>query len=818
MPLSREIEVLNLKEERPFSVHLSYFLLSPIQLCSTFLLFLSLKGSAEISIGGEKFVLHERQFVLVNPLDFYQIKQDDVRSLLLRFSLSADFFHNSESYSINQKRLLAQENQNPAVFKAAIEGILKILYLSNKYSFHLKYEIDSLCADLVSFLSNNGYYVPRPKGPIKKEEERRIEQVVDLVMEHLQDDFPLSEAAEAASLNYYYLSHFFSDFSGFSFKEFQISQKLCLSLPLLAVPEERIIDIAFDCGFNSSITYCQSFKQAFGLTPQDYRKTSIETQANSEQLALANKAQEDVFAELEASFGSMSIDMIKESLAIDPSSSGERLDPYYLKMISISRASEGLYANNQAALLSMVKELPFSYIKLKGIFNDEMMILNTIGGKDVYNFAYLDRLIDFVLSIGLRPYCEIGFMPKELASKDLTLYYWRANVSLPNSFPRWAKLVEATLAHLKNRYGEDEIAKWYFDVWNKPNFTGVFFDGNVSDYARLFAETYKAAKKGCPSCRVGGPNISTSGDYLSFSKEFLSKCSEENVAPDFYSFQIYGDLTKTFQAVRSPNNFLTIERREMNDQDYLDTCLNSLLQTLGREKELVVSEWNISARTNFYIRDTAFMGPYIIDTVLRSERKAKMLCVWLLSDAIEENKAPLESFHGGLGLINIQGLKKPSYHAFRFLSRLGEDVLEKGHGYLVTKKGNDFILLLYNLAYFDKLGINSDFRSLTPSNAYSFFKKRGEKEYHIVFRGPKGIYLFHKEAVSRNHGSVFDEYVKSGFSEPLSKENIAYLAEKSRPAIEENVITLSPGQELAVRVDENEMVLLEIKALKISPN
>ena len=52
---------------------------------------------------------------------------------------------------------------------------------------------------------------------------------------------------------------------------------------------------------------------------------------------------------------------------------------------------------------------------------------------------------------------------------------------------------------------------------------------------------------------------------------------------------------------------------------------------------------------------------------------------WVVSDIFEEGRQGDTPFHGGFGLVNIQGLKKASYHGYWFLSRLGEEVVAEGH-------------------------------------------------------------------------------------------------------------------------------------------
>ena len=62
-------------------------------------------------------------------------------------------------------------------------------------------------------------------------------------------------------------------------------------------------------------------------------------------------------------------------------------------------------------------------------------------------------------------------MPKKLAFNPDALhpFWYKQNVSPPKSWERWDGLITAFARHLVERYGEDEVAQWYFEVWNEPN-------------------------------------------------------------------------------------------------------------------------------------------------------------------------------------------------------------------------------------------------------------------------------------------------------------------------------------------------------------
>lgn len=87
----------------------------------------------------------------------------------------------------------------------------------------------------------------------------------------------------------------------------------------------------------------------------------------------------------------------------------------------------------------------------------------------MYSFFNVDRIFDFLQSIGMRPLVEISFMPNLLASGNRTWSHFNANVTPPKDWNQWSDLITAFVKHLVDRYGLAEILQWNFEVWNEPN-------------------------------------------------------------------------------------------------------------------------------------------------------------------------------------------------------------------------------------------------------------------------------------------------------------------------------------------------------------
>ena len=100
------------------------------------------------------------------------------------------------------------------------------------------------------------------------------------------------------------------------------------------------------------------------------------------------------------------------------------------------------------------------YVRFHAIFLDDMGVYDEdSAGRPIYNFSYVDQAYDGLLQNGVRPFVELSFMPKKLASKDAPHAFWyKQNVAPPKDWAKWDDLIYQFTKHLVDRYGMDEVA------------------------------------------------------------------------------------------------------------------------------------------------------------------------------------------------------------------------------------------------------------------------------------------------------------------------------------------------------------------------
>lgn len=504
--------------------------------------------------------------------------------------------------------------------------------------------------------------------------------------------------------------------------------------------------------------------------------------------------------------------MTATKISVDARSSGVAVAPMWKKCVGAGRAAEALRADFQRHLEVAQREIGFEHVRCHGVFNDEMMAYREAGGEPVHNWQYLDMVYDHWLSIGVRPFVELAFMPSDLASGDDTVFWWRGNITPPRDWSRWETLVRDMVLHFVDRYGLPEVRRWYFEVWNEPDLTVFWKDADFDAYLELYERTAAAVKSVAPELRVGGPATSgaegTTAQKPTFGERFLSAGAERNLPIDFFSTHPY----PTFHAVDIEGNgamgWLGPDRLQ-TDLDRVD----KLLATHGYANlERHLTEWNSSPSPRDPCHDTAFMAPFVVRNNLAARDRVHSLSFWVVSDIFEERRLGDGPFHGGFGLFNVQGLKKPSFHGYWFLSRLGPVHLANGDSFAVTRREDGTLaILMWNYCHY-----RADARLTGPvSDPYELFEAGEPKRFELNLSGVEGCSRVATTRFDRSHGSVYDAWAEMGKPANLARQDVNVLNARAQLA---TTVERTAARDGALRrelsVAPHGVVLVEVSSLK----
>lgn len=495
---------------------------------------------------------------------------------------------------------------------------------------------------------------------------------------------------------------------------------------------------------------------------------------------------------------------------------------YWSVGVGAGRANEGLRAGWLEHLQLVKKNCGFRYVRMHGLFHDDMFVyFRKPDGKVVYNWQYIDELYDRMLAIGVKPFVELGFFPKDMAAENSkTQMWWKGYVSVDrNNFGKWHDLIKAFTQHIVDRYGINEVLTWYFEVWNEPNLTGTggFFHGTKSDYFRLYKEAVTAIKSIDERLKAGGPATSNfiadhrhDGEILDHSQsrfytqeeinkqqwkgvwieDFLHYCEKENLPVDFISTHPYptdyaldpetGRGKGAIRYVHSLKDDIQWLRQQLADSKY-------------PEAEIHLTEWSTGPNSRDRMHDILPPAAYIIKTNLDCIGLANSLMYWTFTDVFEEKGGGEEIFHGGFGMINFQGLVKPSFHAYRMLNQLGDEKIYYKDPLFISRSSKTGKLSAIAFNY------PKEYEQTVPSmQNFTNYMNASSKTLDIVLEGLNPNACFEIEVLDKMHGNVYDAYLNMGAPHSPNIREIEFLRQKAWDTVKE-----------IVKVDEDGRLILK---------
>jgi xylan 1,4-beta-xylosidase len=437
----------------------------------------------------------------------------------------------------------------------------------------------------------------------------------------------------------------------------------------------------------------------------------------------------------------------------DTAKKSQPLPHFWEHTIGSGHAKLALRSDWQAQLRRCREELGVQYIRFHSLLSDEMSTLVQQKDEPIYSFFNIGQVMDFLLSIGMKPLVELSFMPTALASGKKTVFHYKANVTPPKDYAQWATLIHKLLTHWVERYGLEELLQWYFEVWNEPNLES-FWPSTQEDYFELYRRTAQTIKSVDQSLRVGGPATARNA----WIEEFLTFCKQNKLPLDFISTHHYPTDVVEPQLPDAEAMLAKVPRSVLRKQA-------QDVQRLAKGYPVFYTEWNTSSSGMDALHDQAYAAAYIIKTIMEVNGLVEVYSFWTFTDIFEESSFPSKPFHGGFGLLNLHGIPKPSYRAFELLHHLGDELL--------PVDGEHETLDCWVVRGDGKISV------VVTNTALPHHPIQTESiEIHLqALKQPQNAYL---ERIDETHVNPHQRWLDMGEPEYLTAEQIEHLHEASQ--------------------------------------
>lgn len=785
----------------------------------TDLLFIA-QGELSLSTSAGAFTEKQDDIFLLNKGENYSFRADDCVAVSLQ--LDPGLFHEREEFYFECNSAASVSKEKYYNLKHLLARMVKISADTNQRPEYLTRSIVNL---LLHELFSAFRGAKKSAGQSKKYFER-MELLTRYINDNFRENLSLGNVADYAHLSVPYLSTFFDKYFGMSFLSYYTNVRLQHAVADLLGSDESIENIALDNGFPDPRAFVSAFRKKYGVQPSVYRKQAL---ARSADAARQEKLHSDYLYTLakylpqrrelkDENTIPVSQNFSEEIIDLSGDLSAEKsyLSHNFRKMTCVGRAKELLFEDVREMLTEWQKEMKFEYIKFHGILSDDMLFYSEDeDGNPVYSFLLIDKVLDFLLEIGLKPLIQFSFMPKLLAKDpEKTVFFHPMVISPPKSYEKWDNMIAALMEHWIDRYGHKEVRSWLFCVWNEPDTSPTMFGIDTEDFYQLYRHTYKTVKKFGRSFRFGSTSLclvyNVPQDYI---RNYLAFARESDCLPDFLNLHFYdNDFTFSDSQFSRPDS-LTYSQLNMDENSFSKTI--DQIELLKKELELDIpvylTEWNLTVSHRNLLNDTCFKSCYLVKNLLENYDRLDSFAYWVLTDMIEETQPSNMIFHGGLGLYTYNGIKKAHWYALRFLTKLGGTFIKKGNGFFVTKSYGKIQIILYNYEHFNHLFASGETFDMTYTERYTPFPQLGKKDLSVELNNiPAEKCMIKEQIINQEYGSAFDKWLEMGACE-LDKEDIEYLKNASAPKITKYAMDITDNTlKLSFFLSPLEVRLIEI--------
>jgi xylan 1,4-beta-xylosidase len=795
-------------------------------------LLMVLDGTITISIDNTQYTLSSEDIILINSNTIHSLRSESAVMIAIQIDLSR-----INQFDANLDEMVFDCNTTTSDDLSKFDGIryaIATMLNENAHnSAEAQYKNYSLSYYLVSELLAN-FRVPIT-NEIRTQQKyaARLTRLLKYIEDHYAENFTLSDLAAEEDLSVPYLSNFFEKNMGVKFSQYYTSVKLNHAQADLLSTNDSIETIAVRNGFTESHSFVRCFKKQYGTLPSAYRKQRGINTAVSEPASTLN------YLDMEPSnylhlltkyLGNIkdrphsvsSRNTVKsDEITASAISSTRHLKHTFKKFITVGRAKELLNRDIQNMLIDLQNNIGYEYIKFHGLLSDDMMVVSRINGRLTFHYTLVDMALDFLISIGLKPLIQLSFMPKDLAADpNKTIFYLPMITSPPKHMSEWEQLIDNFTRHLIERYGTITVRSWLFCVWNEPvTPKSMFGFGDDDLFLRFYEASYRAVKRVDDKLVFGSTSILYMENLGTdkWIKDFLSYVKKNHCEPEFLNVHYYSDIIPPTakQNITIGSVAFSFPKRTDDFSLWIGSIKKIFASAGFGSLPIYMTEWNFTLSHRNLASDTCFKSCYIMKNLLRNYDRLDSFGYWSLTDLLEENALPDSLFHGGLGIYTTNGIRKSVYYSFYFASLLGDELIDSGEGYFITKSIDAYQIITYNYVHYGNLFASGELFDMTETNRYTPFDMSNRLQFQIKLTDlDNGNYCIKELFVNREYGSAYDIWLKMG-AVPLDPSDVEIIKGYCVPGMYKQYRLIGTGfYEYSPVLEPLEIRFAEIKRIK----
>lgn len=640
--------------------------------------------------------------------------------------------------------------------------------------------------------------------------DERMNEIMNYLMTNYYEQISLDELADWLCLSKTYLAKYIKKNFGISFLKLLNNIRLEHAVEDLLDTDKSVLKIALDNGFPYLSSFNKIFREQYCMAPAQYR-----CEARKEMIAAGEEIQGS-----EAAFGQVEQYLARHHVQPDPvvdsivtvlegtTQTYQILNKNWKRMINIGHASDLLRYDVREQLALLKEHLDFRYVRFWNIMTDEMLI-QMDRKKTRYNFSNVDKVVDYIIQLGMHPYVELGYKPRTIYSNVDSPVLLDTSTNQIAYIERNIGFLQDLVKHWAGRYGIKEVSQWYIELERTTVENNAV---DINHYLDVFETIYYIFKSCVPDIKIGGAGFSL-GYQQGYVRKSIIKWKKRKARPDFFSIYTYPyvldeELRNAGRnAYSSDSSFL--QNQLVQIKEILDDC------GLGGT-ELHVTEWSFSLSSRNVLNDSHLKAAYVMKNLMQNWLNADIIGYWVALDIYSDYVDSKKLLFGGCGLISKNGIKKPVYYAYHFLNGL-KPYLLRGNDYaMITCDGNEnFSICCHNYKHFNFRYYLMKEGELDIENQQHLLEDNEKRQLVLRIGGVlNGIYLLKVRAVNAEYGNIRNEWKKLGYFNELKLPEAEYLKAVSQPFMFIRQIEVKHNiLEIETLLAANEIQLLTLERL-----
>ena len=777
-------DLINLSNKTPINFSLVHFDHIPKHTHACIEVIIVLEGKVDYEIEFTNYVASENDMVIINPFSLHELrsitKDATVLSLKIEYTSMVDEISEVENLKLNLNTM--RDGQTKLTNDVAYL-IYSLIYFNTKENINSTFTNRAIAYSLFAKLMNDFKETDNHKRNLKSNDV--IWQINEYISSHYKDNISLSSLASHFNFAESYLSRLIKQNFGKTFIDYYDSLRINNSIYQLSNTSQSIDEIASNYGFSSARSYVRAFKKIMNIYPSEYRNRDASLNRVIENVP------NDNFRKKYLNKIIQNYNNLKRSSESDVDQSRNSTQVIEASISKYSKLSKSynkiLYFKNAAALLSkqclleiqkIVKTNKYEYLLLDNLDNDFLGTFQENEYTSDFNFFLIENIINTIKEANINVIFRFS-LSNEVTNRLLVF-----------------------LNYIEKRYGHELLLKIAFSPKiskNRSELKKVYKKELFNEYLNMY-KTIKNFEKNIPITAF----LITKTDVLSTNifEEFLEFEKNNNLDIFYYPILFKDDYRKTSKLEKNPAEL----------KDFFNFLKNNNIlipDKISLEGAYITSNLNL-------LNDTIFASNLLSKYYLDSINCFHSLVNISFFDYETGTNKDNYPFYGSPGLINNNFIRKSSYYALNFISKLEDNVISFKDNYIITYNGkNKITILVNNYNHYSKMYADNELYESTYTDRYKCFASSTKINMTFKLNDIKFSQAnVRVSSINHESGSAYDLWVKSGASKDLSDDDIETIKKLSHPNFKIEKIAIEKYQlQFDILVKPLETSLIEINLI-----